>query len=224
MTEDKIKGIVAKLIDYQDADKLASIFTLEYGMITTKFTGVKKDKAKMKAIAQPFVFAEFDLNKKGDKRAVIGANLLDNFPLIISSYEKTMCGYILLDMLATILPQEKPEQDIFLLALSSLKEIENSNEYIALIKFILKFFQFSGMGIEFPETQYAYFDRFAGEFITKPNQTATQIDKKVYETLVKISNEEEIDVSSNVLKQILRLLHNIIFIKFGEEIKSFQFI
>lgn len=224
MTEEKVKGIVTKLIDYQDADKLASIFTLEYGMITAKFTGVKKDKAKMKAIAQPFVFGEFDLNKKGDKRAVIGANLLDNFSQIISSYEKTICGYVLLDMVSSILPPEKPEQDIFLLALSSLKEIENGNEHIALIKFILKFFQFSGMGIEFPATQYVYLDKFTGDFIKQPNNTATQLDKKVYETLVKISKEDEIDVSSNVLKQILRLLHNIIFIKFGEELKSFQFV
>lgn len=224
MTEEKVKGIVTKLIDYQDADKLASIFTLEQGLVLAKFVGVKKDKAKMKAIAQPFVFSEFSLNKKGDKRTVISANLLDNFPQILSSYEKTICGYILLDIISSILPQEKPEQDVFLLSLSALKDIEENNEFVALIKFIIKFFEFSGMRVELPETQYVCFDKFTGEFTTKPNQTTTQIDKKVYETIIKINNEEEIEVSSNVLKQILRLLHNMIFVKFGEEIKSFQFV
>ena len=57
--DEKVKGIIVKLTDYQDADKLASIFTFEQGLITAKFNGVKKDKAKYKSVAQPFVFAEF---------------------------------------------------------------------------------------------------------------------------------------------------------------------
>ena len=40
--EQKTKGLVLKLIDYKDADKLASIFTFDYGFITANFVGVKK--------------------------------------------------------------------------------------------------------------------------------------------------------------------------------------
>lgn len=224
MTEEKVKGIVLKLIDYKDADKLASVFTLEQGIVLAKFVGVKKDKAKMKAIAQPFVFAEFSFNKKNNKRTVVSANLIDNFPGLLNSYDKTMCGYVMLDMLSSILPQEKVEQSIFLLSLTSLKEIEDGNAYVALIKFIIKFFEFSGMGIVFPDKQYVHFDRTTGEFVENGNFNTMQLDKKVFETLVAIKNEELIEVNIATLKQILRLLHSMIFIKFNEDIKSFEFI
>ena len=32
MMEEKTKGLIIKLIDYKDADKLASIFTFEYAV------------------------------------------------------------------------------------------------------------------------------------------------------------------------------------------------
>ena len=225
MTEEKVKGIVLKLSDYKEADKLASVFTLEQGIITCKFTSVKKEKAKLKAIAQPFVFAEFNLTKKMGLNQIINATLLDNFYPILSNYTKTICGYIVLDILKTILPLNKPEPELFLLTLNELKEIESNNEYIALINYILRFIEFSGMGLEFPETDYVYLDKINGDFSTSRTINCLQLDKKVYITLKQINNQEtDIQANENVLKQILRLLHNIIFIKFNEEIKSFDFI
>ena len=109
MAEEKVKGIVLKLKDYKEADKIASIFTLEQGVIAAKFTGVKKEKAKLKAIAQPFVFAEFNLNQKAGFNQVTNATLIDNFYQILNNYNKTICGYIILDIINSILPSNKKE-------------------------------------------------------------------------------------------------------------------
>lgn len=242
MTEEKVQGIVLKLTDYKEADKLASIFTLEQGVITAKFTGVKKEKAKLKALAQPFVFAEFNLTSKGNLNQVINATLIDNFYPILNEYNKTICAYIVLDIINTILPQKKVENELFVLTLNTLKNIEKQNEFVATIDYILKFFAFSGLEIVMPETDFVYFNKFTGEFEKTATQNSVQIDKKVYAILKEInSNSNEIfqkeNLSSNNVenvnnqytfnekyKQILRLLHNIIFIKFNEEIKSFSFI
>ena len=116
--EEKTQGLVLKLIDYKDADKLASIFTYEYGVVTAKFVGVKKEKAKLKAVAQPFTFADFNFTTRANNRVVAGANLIDNFYQIITDYNKTICGYIALDIMNSIVPEEKPEQDLFLIAIS----------------------------------------------------------------------------------------------------------
>ena len=77
MNEIKVKGIVLKLTDYKDADKLASIFTLEEGKILAKFVGVKREKAKLKSVAQSFVLAEFNINKKANKRTITSAYMLE---------------------------------------------------------------------------------------------------------------------------------------------------
>ena len=222
--DEKTQGIVLKLIDYKDADKLASIFTLDYGVLTAKFVGVKKEKAKLKAVAQPFTFADFNFTKRANNRVVAGANLIDNFYKLMADYNKTICGYIVLDIIKSILPEEKPEQDLFLLTISTFKSIEQNNEFVAVIDFILKFLNFSGLGVQLPQTDYVYFDKLTADFVTVKTELCSQIDKQVYSTLTKIRAGIIEDFNKNTLKQILRLLHNIIFIRFGFEIKSFEFL
>ena len=109
--EQNVKGIIIKLIDYKEADKLASIFSLERGIVTAKFAGVKRDKAKFKSVAQPFTFADFTLFEKKDHLTVTGAEIVDSFQNILLNYSKTICGYIVLDMVKSLLPKEKPEQE-----------------------------------------------------------------------------------------------------------------
>lgn len=222
--EERLKGIVLKTIDYKEADKLASIFTFEHGLISAKFTGVKKEKAKLKAFTQPFVFADFILNKSGNLRTVTSASLLDNFSGIIASYEKTICGYIVLDIIRSILPSEKEEQDMFLLTLSALKNIEEKDEKISTIDFILKFINFAGLGLSFDLDKIIYLDKTTGNFTNKKEYNSVQIDKKVYSLIKNINDGLEVAEKNNSFSQALRLLHNILYIKFNVDIKSFEFI
>ena len=222
--EQQIKGIIVKLIDYKEADKLASIFSLEKGVITAKFTGVKRDKAKFKAVAQPFIFADFTLFEKKDHLTIMGAEVIDGFSNVLLDYNKTMCGYIVLDIIRSILPKEKPEQDIFLLTISAMKNIEQQNEYVATIDYILKFITLSGMGLQLENLNYAYLDTMSGNFTSERVEGSIQIDKKVYEILKDVNENKEVENNPTKLKQALRLLHNILFIKFGEDIGSFQYL
>lgn len=223
--DEKTQGLVLKLIDYKDADKLASIFTFDHGIITAKFVGVRREKAKLKALAQPFTFADFNFTTRAGNKVVAGANMIDNFYHLMMDYNKTICGYIVLDIIKSLLPENKPEQDIFVLSVSSLKKIEEENEFVATIDFILKFLNFSGVGIEFIETDYVYLDMTTGDFLKNRTTNSVQIDKNVYKMLASINNGncENLE-NEHALMQCIRLLRNIIQIRFGIEIKSFQFI
>lgn len=221
----KVKGIVIKTTDYKEADKLALIFSLEQGKICAKFNGVKKEKAKLKSMAQPFVFAEFNINSKGKTNIVTSANVIDSFFPILSDYNKMMCGYIILDIIRTIIPNEKPEEELFLLLLASLKNIEEKDEYIYTIDFILKFISFSGLGLKFFDASKIYLDKTTGDFDTIRNLNSIEIDKRVYNIIKNINDENyEFRYNETAIRQSLRLLHNILFAKFNEDIKSFQFI
>lgn len=222
--EERVKGIVVKAIDYKEADKLASIFTLERGLISTKFTGVKREKAKLKSFTQPFVFADFILNKNGNLRTVTSASLIDNFSGIVASYDKTICGYIVLDIIRSILPSEKEEPDIFLLTLSALKNIEEKDPKLATIDFVLKFIDFAGMGLSFDLDNIIYLDKTTGNFTDKKEYNSVQIDKKVYSLIKNINDGIEVTEKNNLVSQALRLLHNILYIKFNVDLKSFEFI
>ncbi len=247
--ESKIKGLVLKLIDYKDADKLAWIFSYERGIISAKFTGVRREKAKMKPYAQPFVFADFTLVSIKDKNTITSADMIDNFPLILADYNKTMSAYLVLDLINSVIPKEKEEKDIFLLTISALKNIEIGDEYVALIDYILKFISFSGLGVQFPSQNKVLLDKDTGNFTTESTPYTTQIDMNVYRTLKAINDtflsihdeaeagggnlsflekQNELFLNPNfkekTLKQAVKMLHNIIFAKFNVDIRSFSFI
>lgn len=220
----KVKGIILKLTDIKEADKLASIFTLEQGIITANFRGVRKEKSKMKSSAMPFTFAEFNLNQTGNTRVVTSVNVVDGFYLITQNYNKTIAGYIVLDILKTILPAEKPEPDLFVLTLNALKQIETTDELFSLANFIIKFIEFCGMTLDFDFDKFVYLDRTTGEFVDKQNFATMQIDKKVFEFLKAANIGTQIDATDTTKKQALRLLNTILLIKFNAEIRSFEFI
>lgn len=217
--ETKVKGIILSTKDYLEADKLASIFSYEQGVISSKFVGVKKEKAKLKGLAQPFTFAEFELISKKGLSIVKQGYIMDNFGGILSDYNKTICAYILVDVIKSILPKNKPEQELFLLAVNSLKKIEQQNCYQALIEFIISFISISGEELNLFETENKiYLDRSIGDFTPTYNRFTVEIDKKVFNALtVPTSNDL-------VSKSCLKLLNNILSIKYDTEIKSFSFL
>ncbi len=223
--EYKSTGIILELTHYKEADKLAKIFTLENGIVSAKFVGVKKEKAKFKAVAQPLVYADFIINKNGQTNTIIQAEIIDSFAGILSNYNKTMCAYIVLDIVRSILPTEKIEQDLFMLTLASLKNIEEKNELVSLIDYILKFCSFSGTELLFADANKSiYLDINSGNFTNLKDVNFSLIDKKVYSTIFDINNQTKREYKEAELKQALHLLHNIIYLKFDANIKSFQFI
>lgn len=215
----KIKGFILNTKDYKDADKIATIFSYEQGIINAKFVGVKKEKAKLKALAQPFTFAEFELMSKKDFYTVKTGTVMDNFPQIISDYTKTICAFILVDILKSILPINKTENELFLLSVNSLKKIEQEDTYQSLIEFIINFIDMSGEQLNLFDTDNkVYLDKAIGDFVPTPNMNAVEIDKKIYKGLIIPTNNESIK------KSCLKLLNLILNIKYQVEIKSFSFL
>lgn len=221
----KVKGIILKLTDIKEADKLASIFSLEQGIISANFRGVRKEKSKMKSSALPFTFAEFNLSQTGTTRVVTSTNVLDGFYGLTADYNKTIAGFILLDIIKTILPAEKPEPDLFVLALNGLKDIETKDEFSSLSSFIIKFIEFCGMALDFDLQKYVYLDRTTGNFTSTQNFATMQIDKRVFDFLKSVNaGVEASQTPITTKKQALRLLNAILLAKFNAEIRTFEFI
>ncbi len=217
--ETKVKGIILSTKDYLEADKIASIFSYEQGVISAKFVGVKKEKAKLKALAQPFTLAEFELIGKKDFHTVKQGLVIDNFPQIINDYNKTICAFILVDVIKSILPKNKPENNLFLLSVNALKKIEQEDAMQALIEFIIEFFNEMGEGLNLFDTDSrVYLDKMVADFTPSPNMDSVEIDKKVYKALIVPTSNESIK------KTTLKLLNTILLLKYDVELKSFSFI
>lgn len=217
--ETKVKGIILSTKDYLEADKIASIFSYEQGVISAKFVGIKKEKAKLKALAQPFTLAEFELIGKKDFNTVKQGLVIDNFPQIVSDYNKTICAFILVDIIKSVLPKNKSEADLFLLSVNALKKIEQEDAEQALIEFILEFFNEMGEGLNLFETEgRVYLDKMVADFTPRPSINSVEIDKKVFNALIVPT------ASQNIKKTCLKLLNTILLLKYDVELKSFSFL
>jgi len=217
--ETKVKGIILNTKDYLEADKIASIFSYEQGVISAKFVGVKKEKAKLKALAQPFTLAEFELITKKDFHTVKQGLVIDNFPQIINDYNKTICAFILVDIIKSILPKGKSETNLFLLSVNALKKIEQEDAMQSLIDFIIEFFNEMGEELNlFNAESRVYLDKIVADFTPRATANSVEIDKKVYSALlVPTSNE-------TIKKSCLKLLNTILLLKYDVELKSFSFL
>ena len=215
----KVKGIILNTKDYLEADKIATIFSYEQGVISAKFVGVKKEKAKLKALAQPFTLAEFELISKKDFYTVKQGLVIDNFPQIISDYNKTICAFILVDIIKSILPKQKIESDLFLLSVNALKKIEQEDAEQALIEFIIAFIDELGEGLNlFTAESKVYLDKMVADFMPKPSINSVEIDKKVFNAL-------SVPTTNTMLKKsCLKLLNTILMLKYDVELKSFSFL
>lgn len=139
MNEIKTQAIVIDTKDYKDSDKKMALLSLEYGLIWVTIKGVKKPKAKLASISQPFCFAEFILNKKGDFYTVINASVIENFFALSSDFDKFIIGTAMLEFCKKTTKENDSAVDIFVLLLKSLKQLEYSgaNPMAVLIRFLI---------------------------------------------------------------------------------------
>jgi DNA repair protein RecO (recombination protein O) len=144
MIEIKTQAVVLSAADYKDADKRLALFSCEYGLIWATIKGVKKPKAKLASIAQPFCFAEFLLNKTGDFYSVINATAIDSFFDLTKDFDKYIVGTSLLEFIKKTTKENDPNLGLFVMFLKCLKILnyENANPMAVLIKFLI-----DGMGL-----------------------------------------------------------------------------
>lgn len=139
MSEIKTQAIVLSSTDYKDADKKLTLLSVEYGLIYATIKGVKKPKAKLAGASQPFCFAEFLLNKKGEYYTVINASVIENFFEVTNNFDKFIIGTGMLEFCKKTIKQNDPSVDLFVLLLKALRllETKDANPMAALIRFLI---------------------------------------------------------------------------------------
>ena len=121
------KGIVLRAINYQESDKILTIFTADEGKIVAKLKSCRQPKAKLKFAGQPFCFAEWTLVQKGEHCIVANALEIESFFDISLNYDKLIVASCLLEMCDYVLNPEEPSGALFVELLKCLKMLANKN-------------------------------------------------------------------------------------------------
>lgn len=148
--ENVVRGIVLGGVTFKEKDKILSVFSLEKGLISCKLIGVLKENAKLKAVKEPFCFAELVLNSKNNNFYTISsANIIDSFFDITADYNKFVVGCSILEIIKKVAYEENPNEPLFIETLKALKTLayEDVNPNAVLMKFLISIFEAMGYAL-----------------------------------------------------------------------------
>ncbi len=147
--EEKLKAVVLRAIDYKENDKLITLFSLEEGVVTAVARGVKKANAKLKFAAAPFCFCEYVLAKKGDKRTVVSAEIIESFYSLREDIFKLYAGSAALEFVYLFVKEGMENGRLFVLLMDFLKNLcfSEADAYVLLVKFLLEALALAGYEI-----------------------------------------------------------------------------
>lgn len=140
----KVDALVVRTADYGESDRMLTLFSLQNGKISAAAKGVRKAGAKLRFAAQPFCFAEYVLAQKGERYTMISASGTDGFYELRQDIGKFYAAASLAGLCDAVLPEGIVNEELFLRAVNSLKEMCEGDAALALISFFVKLLELSG--------------------------------------------------------------------------------
>ena len=146
--ESKVDALVLRTANYGEADKMITLFSLQKGKISAAAKGVRKAKAKLAFAAQPFCFAEYVLASRGERNTVVSAAATDGFYALREDIGKFYAAACVTGLCDALLLDGIVNEELFLRAVSALREMCEGDEAAALIGFFLHALALSGYEVQ----------------------------------------------------------------------------
>lgn len=149
--EIKTDALLLRATDYGENDKMATLFSADRGKLSVCFKGVKKAGAKLRFAAQPFCFAEYVLAEKNSRRTAVSASLYDGFYPLRESVEAFYAASAVCEACDKLLFEGMINGELFLAAVTALKEMCLTSPSFPLVKFLTKALSLAGWGVSAEE-------------------------------------------------------------------------
>lgn len=122
MTAVSTRGLIIRTADVKESDRLLTIFTEDFGVISAYARGARTLKSRKMSSTMQFCYADFVLDRRNDGFSVKETELIESFFDIRSSLEGlALAGYIT-EVLSDV-AVAMPERELLRLALNSLYAI-----------------------------------------------------------------------------------------------------
>ncbi len=227
----KVNALMLRATDYKDNDKMLTLYSVEKGLISAGLKGVKKAGAKLLFAAQPFCFAEYILNVKGERMTVTGASEIESFYNlrldIFAFYSATVIAEYLIKC-----GSEEGDEQLFMLVATAVKRLnfENEDKLEVLCSFLMKAMEIEGYGIRCRACakcgggahlgEFAYFDFEKGALYCEEcaDSGATRILSVTAEAMQCVFSGEPCEKQK--LKYLLKFLNYYLELKMGVRLRS----
>jgi DNA repair protein RecO (recombination protein O) len=147
MSIHKTEALVLNKWDFRETSLIVNFYTRDFGKLSGILKGIKKEPAKFASTLEPFSHNDIVFYKKINSalHLVSQCDIKDNFDIVRQNIHKVGAASLMTELIDAVMPQEDKNEDVFNLALTSLKELEiNQNSEKIMTIFKIKMLAFSG--------------------------------------------------------------------------------
>jgi len=144
--EVKTLCLVMRTANYQDSDRMLTLFSREHGRIDALARGCRKQGSPLLATCDSFCCSEFLLKKKGDRYYVASGELKQNFFALRSNMRGLMTAALLLDVCEKVVMPGQGSPKLFSLIVNALFALNGGTDAEVVFNyFVFKLLEFEGL-------------------------------------------------------------------------------
>jgi DNA repair protein RecO (recombination protein O) len=121
----KATGIILKGKPFKESDRLVTVLTPEYGLISAVAPGAKKHKSRLRGRCELFVINEMSIVRGRSLDKIIQVETLESYPGLSRNLSKLAAGQYLAELVLGLALSEQPQVELYELLKEHLKRIEN---------------------------------------------------------------------------------------------------
>ena len=134
----KATGIILKGKTFKETDRLITILTTDYGLITALAPGAKKHKSRLRGRTELFVINEFVLIKGRSLDKIIQAETIYTYPGLSQDLGRLAAAQYLAELATYIAVDQQPQADLYELLTEHLRRIEKLPSQINVYPYIVQ--------------------------------------------------------------------------------------
>jgi DNA repair protein RecO (recombination protein O) len=121
-----VEGLTLARRPHREADRVAALYTAEFGKVPVRFPGVDRPQGKLRALAEPLVHADFRVYVRpgAEYATAAGGALRTTFPALRGSLDGTLRALGVLEILDRLTPLWQPDPGKLALTLGALGALE----------------------------------------------------------------------------------------------------
>lgn len=119
----KTEGIIIKRRDFNEADRIITMYTKDLGKLSVKAAGVKRITSRRASHIELLNYTRISLYKKSQMPVLVEAQMINSFTEIKNDLEKTGFAYHICELIDGLCPEGQEQPEIFDLLKNTLNEL-----------------------------------------------------------------------------------------------------
>lgn len=110
----KTRGVILKVMDFKERDKLVFLFTQELGKVTVIAKGVRSAKGRFQAATQPMMLCDFVLFPGKSIHQLNEISVVHGFPYIKTDFDRITYGSYFLELADIAMADQEVNERFFI--------------------------------------------------------------------------------------------------------------